>query len=92
MNIFSKVFIKNFNGVFIKVLLMIFIYVFSNLTNATTPETWRFKVTRFYSFPPTSERTHDLLASLSQLDFLLLPFLLFLCITSNLFLHCFVFV
>ena len=70
MNVFSKV----FDVVFDIVLIVIFVYVFTNFTNTTTSETRRFKATRFYSFPPTSERTHALLASPSLLGFLHLPF------------------
>ena len=77
MNVFSKVFDVVFNTVFDIVLIVIFVYVFTNFTNTTTSKTWGFKATRFYFFPPTSERTHALLASLSVLDFLLLPFLAF---------------
>ena len=81
MNIFSKVFDVVFNTVFDVVfdivLIVIFVYVFTNFTNTTTSKTRGFKATRFYFFPPTSERTHAFLASLSLLDFLLLPFLAF---------------
>ena len=81
-----------FVKVFVKVYLMIFIYVFTYFTNTTTSKR-RFKINPLDCFfQPTSERTPELLASLSQLNFLLPPFLTFLCIASYFFLHCFVFV
>ena len=67
------------------VLIVIFVYVFTNFTNTTTSKTWGFKMKWFYHiFPPTSERTRVLLASLFLLDWLLLLPLAFS-------LYCFVF-
>ena len=81
MNVFNVVLIIVFNIVFIivfyVVLIIVFGDVFSYFTNATTTKTRSFNFKWFYSFPPTAERTLSLLASLSQLNFLLLPSLTF---------------
>ena len=77
MNVFfNKVFVI----VFVIVLIVVFnivLIVVSYFTNATTTKTGKFNFEWFYSFPPTSKRTLSLLASLAQLNFLLLPFLTF---------------
>ena len=54
-----------FNIVFNIILIVIFVYVFTYFTNTTTTEARDFNFKWFHSFPPTSERTHELLVSLS---------------------------
>ena len=84
MNVFNNIFNIVLTLVFNTVLTLVFNIVFnivlivvSYFTNATTMKTRKFNFKWFYSFPPTSERTLSLLASLAQLNFLFLPFLTF---------------